>query len=76
MHTYESVSSRHVNLDKSTIFFSLNTSKNVQEEMKNLLNIRAINGIDKYLGDFLAFGRFKKSHLSSIKDRMLEKIHD
>lgn len=74
LHTYDSVLSLQVNLDKTTIFFSPNTSENVQEEIKNSLNIRAINGIDKYLGVLLAFERSNKSHLSSIKDRMLEKF--
>lgn len=33
-----------------------------------------INGIDKYLGVPLTFGRSKKKHLNLIKERMIMKI--
>lgn len=69
-----SMSGQQVNLDKLSIFFSPNTAETVVEKTKNFLKIRAISGIDKYLGVPLAFGRSKKKHLGAIKNKMISKV--
>ena len=47
---YEAASGQQVNSDKTTAFFSRNTSEVIQEELKGLLGVPAIKSYEKYLG--------------------------
>ncbi|WOL16390.1 hypothetical protein Cni_G25177 [Canna indica] len=50
LHTYGSFSGQNVNLDKSTIFFSKNTSLPIREQLAALLQVPNVGAQDKYLG--------------------------
>ena len=47
---YEAASGQQVNKANTTLFFSRNTSAEVQQEIKDLLGVPAIKHYDKYLG--------------------------
>ena len=70
MAWYEAASGQQVNFDKTTTFFSRNTSKEVQEELKVMLGVPAIKSYKKYLGLPSFVGRQKKAYFNHIKERI------
>ncbi|GKU90863.1 hypothetical protein SLEP1_g4808 [Rubroshorea leprosula] len=71
---YEGVSGQQINLDKSSIFFSSNTSNVVQQGVMQTLNISKVIADDKYLGLPLIIGRKKAICFDSIRERVWSKI--
>ena len=67
---YEAASGQQVNSDKSTTFFSRNTSEVIQEELKGLLGVPAIKSYEKYLGLPSFVGRQKKAGFKHIKEKI------
>ena len=63
-----------INLDKTTLFFSNNTSNVSKDEMKNLLEVAEIKEYERYLGLPTVVGRKKKASLNFIKDRVWDKL--
>jgi hypothetical protein len=53
LSSYERASSQQLNRAKTILFFSSNTCKEQEEELKNLLGVPAIRQYEKYLGLFL-----------------------
>lgn len=74
LRQYEEVSGQQVNLDKTTIYFSPNTSLATKNSIMATLQVSQDSKIDKYLGVPLVFGNSKKYHLRSIKDRIEKHI--
>ncbi|GLU11903.1 hypothetical protein SLE2022_286210 [Rubroshorea leprosula] len=70
----EGVSEQQINLDKSSIFFSSNTSNVVQQGVMQTLNISKVIADDKYLGLPLIIGRKKAICFDSIRERVWSKI--
>ena len=62
---YEAASGQLVNKNKTTLFFSRNTAKEVQQEIKELLGEPTIKHYEKYLGLPSFVRRQKKSMLQS-----------
>ena len=71
---YEAGSGQQVNNAKTTIFFSRNTSEEVQQEIEDLLGVLAIKHYDKYLGLPSFVGRQKKACFNHIKERIWNKM--
>uniref|UniRef100_A0A803QRS7 CCHC-type domain-containing protein n=1 Tax=Cannabis sativa TaxID=3483 RepID=A0A803QRS7_CANSA len=67
---YQKVSGQLVNFQKSSLFFSLNTSLTYQTLIQDYLQIPMTNHLDKYLGLPQCFGRSKSSSFNSLKDRI------
>ncbi|GLT69877.1 hypothetical protein SLA2020_419910 [Shorea laevis] len=63
---YEVVFGQQINLDKSSIFFSSNTSPAVQQQVMQTLNVSKVIVDDKYLGLPLIIGRKKAICFDSI----------
>ena len=61
---YEQVSGQKINSDKTTLFFSNNTSNVTKDEMKNLLGVSEIKEYERYLGLPTVVGRKKKASLN------------
>ena len=71
---YEAASGKQVNSNKTTTFFSRNTSVEVQEELKVLLGVPVIKNYDNYLGLPSFVGREKKACFNYIKEHIWAKM--
>ena len=71
---YEWASGQKINSDKTTLFFSNNTSTDTKEEIKILLGVPKIKEYERYLGLPTVVGRKKKASLNFIKDRVWGKL--
>ena len=71
---YEEATGQVVNKDKTTLFFSKNTSEQSQEAIKNSLNVNAIQHYEKYLGLPSFIGRSKKVSFTQIKERIWSRM--
>ena len=63
-----------INLDKSGIMFSNNTSNEDKEVAMDILNIHRILENENYLGLRLMFGRSKVKEFKAIRDRLGSRI--
>ncbi|KAA3486780.1 reverse transcriptase [Gossypium australe] len=68
---YEECSSQCVNFNKSTIFYSSNTSEENKGEISAILGVRPPIDMEKYLGLPNVVGRRKKESFQNLK----EKVH-
>lgn len=71
---YEKASGQQLNRAKTSLFFSTNTSREVQEEIKVRFAAQVIKQHEKYLGFPLLVGRNKKASFSDIKDKLSKKL--
>uniref|UniRef100_A0A803QIS8 Reverse transcriptase domain-containing protein n=1 Tax=Cannabis sativa TaxID=3483 RepID=A0A803QIS8_CANSA len=67
---YQNISGQQVNFQKSSLFFSPNTSLTYQTLIQDYMQIPMTNHLDKYLGLPQCFGRSKSSSFNSLKDRI------
>ncbi|QHO06040.1 Autophagy-related protein 8A [Arachis hypogaea] len=73
LERYERMSGQKVNLDKSTIFFSNNTSMDSRLDLADRLNIQNIEAQNKYSGLLSVVQRSKKVTFSVIKEKVIHK---
>ena len=71
---YKNALGQKVNLSKSGIMFSKNTSEVDRKTSIEILGISRLMESDSYLGLPLMFGRNKSKELRLIKDRLWQKI--
>ena len=71
---YERASGQKINSEKTSLFFSNNTSNVSKEEIKNLLEVAEIKEYERYLGLPTVVERKKKASLNFIKDRVWGKL--
>jgi len=71
---YEEASGQAISLPKSEIFYSRNVEVPLHQAITNILGVRAVLGIGKYLGLPSMVGRSKKETFNFIKDRVWQKI--
>ncbi|KAH1123132.1 hypothetical protein J1N35_006292 [Gossypium stocksii] len=76
LQEYESCSDQCVNFNKSTIFFSSNTTKEVKAEISRMMGVRCSTNIERYLGLPNVIGRQKKESFQNIKDKINQKIEN
>ena len=72
--TYERGSGQKTNRDKTNIFFSTNTSSDIQSRIQSILGVPAIQQYEKYLGLPALVGRAKKQSFIYIKERVWKKL--
>ena len=66
---YEKASGQQLNRAKTSLFFSSNTSRDVQEEIKTQLGAKIIKQHKKYLGLPSLVGRNKRTTFNAIKEK-------
>ena len=71
---YERESGQKLNREKTSLFFSKNTDKEIQEEIKNSFGTQIIHKHEQYLGLPTLVGRGKKKAFNWIKDQVGRKI--
>ena len=63
-----------MNRAKTSLFFSSNTSKEIQEEIKNRFGAQVIRQHEKYLGLQSLVGRNKRISFNTIKEKLSKKL--
>ncbi|KAL2226704.1 UNVERIFIED_CONTAM: hypothetical protein Sindi_2029100, partial [Sesamum indicum] len=66
----EKASGLQVNLDKSSIVFSRNTSCACREELANILGVQVVDRHENYLGLPTGVEHSKKAICQNLKDRV------
>ena len=70
LNLYEAASGQKVNNDKTSLFFSSNTSFETQESIKQALGAETVPKYKKYLGVPSIVGRNKKAAFAPIIKRV------
>jgi hypothetical protein len=73
---YEAASGQKLNKDKTSIFFSRNTSPEKQKEIALLSGLQATQSYDKYLGLSTLVGKSRTQAFAGIKDRVWKCINN
>lgn len=73
---YEQCSGQRVNLSKSIIFYSSNTTERDKEETSSLLGVRCSTNLKKYLGLSNVVERRKKEAFQNLKDKVKLRIEN
>jgi hypothetical protein len=76
LEKYEEASGQKLNKDKTSIFFSRNTSPEKKEEISRLSGLSATQCYEKYLGLPTMVGRSRYQAFKSIKDRVWSRLND
>ena len=71
---YEKESGQKLNKEKTSLFFSRNTSREIQEEIKGIFGAQIIHKHERYLGLPILVGKGKIKAFSCIKDQVGRKI--
>lgn len=71
---YEEASGQKLNKEKTSLFFSKNTTREIKDGIKNLFGAQVIQQHEKYLGLPLMGGSEKKKAFCCIKDQVGRKI--
>ena len=72
---YEKASGQQLNCAKTSLFFSINTSKEGQEEIKVRFGAQVIKQHEKYLGLPSLVGRNKRASFNDIKVKLSKKLN-
>ncbi|KAA3452446.1 reverse transcriptase [Gossypium australe] len=75
LREYEICSAQCINFEKSIAYFSTNVRKQRLEQMGNILKVRTLSNLEKYLGLPNMVGRDKKRTFQIVKDHMISKIN-
>ncbi|KAH1131799.1 hypothetical protein J1N35_003177 [Gossypium stocksii] len=70
LREYKTSSGQGVNFDKSTVFFSKNTSEEDRQAVVNQLGVRSSSDVERYLGLPSIVGKKKKESFQVLKDRI------
>lgn len=71
---YEHASGKHINKEKTTLFFNKSVPMEVKNSIKNFLGVSEIKEYEKYLGLLAVVGRSRSASLNFIKERVWGKI--
>ena len=74
LETYEQASSQQLNRDKTALFFSKNTTLDVQEDIKHRFGAKVIRQHETYLGLPSLVGRSKRNTFRALKERLDNKL--
>ena len=74
LEDYEAKSGQKLNKDKTSLFFSKNTKREVQEQVKQIFGAQIIQHHESYLGLPLLVGKGKRKAFNCIKDQVGKKI--
>jgi hypothetical protein len=76
LEKYEEASGQKLNKDKTSIFFSRNTSPEKREEISRLSGLSATQCYEKYLGLPTMVGRSRYQAFKGIQDRVWTRLND
>ena len=74
LQTYERASGKSINLEKSSAYFSSNTSDSHKQQILEILGVKEVNRIETYLSLPTLVGRAKYHTFSYLKDRIWKKL--
>ena len=74
LQTYERASRQSINLEKSSVYFSNNTSERQKGQILEVLGVQEVDRFESYLGLPTLIGRAKYSTYSFLKDRIWKKL--
>lgn len=74
--TYEQASGQKLNLQKTSVFFSRNTSLERRQEILRFSKLAETHCIDSYLGLPTFVGKSQTQEFQHIKDKVLHKLHN
>lgn len=74
LNVYELASGQQLNRAKTSLFFSSNTTHEVQEEIKSKFGAQVIKQHKKYLGLPSLVGKNRKNSFKEIKDKLARKL--
>ncbi|OMO50334.1 hypothetical protein COLO4_38124 [Corchorus olitorius] len=74
LEKYSRASGQMINLNKSRIVFSANTSDEQKEEMKRILQIEDAPNTGTYLGIPSFCGKTKRQAMSYVKEKVVKKL--
>ena len=74
LEIYEQASGQKINREKTSLFFSHNTSHDMQEEIKQRFGAEVIKQHETYLGLPSLVGRSKKNTFHALKERLDSKL--
>lgn len=74
LHIYEQASGQMINMEKSSILFSLNTSTEVRDQIKQSLSISQETVQERYLGLPISIGKARKKTFSYIKQKIWARV--
>ena len=74
LQLYKEASGQEINLEKSAVIFSSNIDFSTRQDITQFLNIKEVVAHEKYLGLPTIIGRSNCEVLSSIKDRIWQRI--
>ncbi|KAM1398237.1 hypothetical protein ACFX2I_015708 [Malus domestica] len=75
LQQYAVGSGQFINLDKSSVHFSMGCSKALKEQLSQILGIKHQEGFGKYLGIQVDFGASKKKVFEEVRNRLDERIN-
>ncbi|PNX93720.1 ribonuclease H, partial [Trifolium pratense] len=75
LRLYAEASGQEINMNKSEVFFSRNTSRPAQEDLSRITGIHHVLGTGTYLGLPSMVGRSKKETFTYIKDCVWKRIN-
>ena len=74
LQTYERASGQSINLEKSSVYFSSNTSEGQKGQILEALGVQEVDRFESYLGLPTLIGRAKYSTFSYLKDKIWKKL--
>ena len=74
LQTYERALGQSINLEKSLVYFSSNTSERQKGQILEALGVQEVDRFESYLGLPTLIGRAKYSTFSYLKDRIWKKL--
>ena len=74
LEIYEKASGQQLNLAKASLYFSRNTPKEIQEEIKRRFGAQVIKQHEKYLGLPSLVGKNKRGTFNDIKEKIGKKL--
>ena len=72
--TYTNALGQCINLEKSSVYFSSNTSNSQKQEILRILGVKEVNRFESYLGLPTLIRRTKYHIFSYLKDRIWKKL--
>ena len=74
LQTYERASGQSINLEKSSVYFSSNTSERQKGQILEALGVQEVDRFESYLSLPSLIGRAKYSTFSYLKDKIWKKL--
>ena len=71
---YEEASGQAINKQKTTIFFSKNTTPSVKEEIQNLFGAQVMTNCEKYLGLPMVGGKSKVNTFKDLQEQITKRV--